>query len=176
MSTKIRRGNVVNPINCKRTFRRPTCAILERCSFWGRSHWKALHNEITCLYLGVIYFIYMFRVWGLNMLMLASGIVGSSKFKWRQHTGVPIYRNLPDNLFLLKNKRLAHWFPGTKQSGPYGPTSKLGDSRHYPINWQLSWVVTATFSIVPLKLKQLAPVFMTHLTSAAKIWLSQNIM
>ena len=88
------------------------------------------------------------------------------------HFVFPIYRNLPDNLFLLKNKS----FPGTKQSGPYGPISKLGDSRHYPINWQLSWVVTATFSIVPLKLKELAAVFTTHLTSAAKVGLSQNIM
>ena len=37
-----------------------------------------MHNEITCLYLGVINFIYMFRVWGLNMLMLVRGIVGRS--------------------------------------------------------------------------------------------------
>ena len=45
-----------------------------------------LRNEIMCLYLGVINFIYMFRVWGLNnfMLMFASGIVGSSEIKLRQ--------------------------------------------------------------------------------------------
>ena len=35
-----------------------------------------MHYEITLLYLGAKYFIYMFRVWGLNMLMFASRIVG----------------------------------------------------------------------------------------------------
>ena len=37
------------------------------------------------------------------------------------------------NLFLLKNKRLAYWFPGTKPFGPYW-------SRDYPRNWRLSWL------------------------------------
>ena len=36
------------------------------------------HGGIARLYLGVITFIYMFRVWGLNMLMLVRGIVGRS--------------------------------------------------------------------------------------------------
>ena len=44
----------------------------------GEDPVKGLHNEITCLYLGVINCIYMFRVWGLNMLMLVRGIVGRS--------------------------------------------------------------------------------------------------
>ena len=42
--------------------------------------------KITCLYLGVINFIYMFPVWYLIMLMVASGIVGSSEVKLRQQT------------------------------------------------------------------------------------------
>ena len=49
----------------------------------------ALPNEITCLYLGVINFIYMFWVRGLNMLMFASGIVGSSGIKLRRRRGFP---------------------------------------------------------------------------------------
>ena len=49
-----------------------------------------LRNEITFLYLGVINFIYMFLVWGLNnfMLVFASGIVGSNEIKLRQQKGV----------------------------------------------------------------------------------------
>ena len=49
-----------------------------------------LCNEITCLYLGVINFMYMFRVWGLSnfMLMFASGIAGSSEIKLRQQKRV----------------------------------------------------------------------------------------
>ena len=49
----------------------------------------ALLNEIMCLYLGEINFIYMFRVWGLSMLKFASGIVGGSEVKLRQQKGVP---------------------------------------------------------------------------------------
>ena len=48
----------------------------------------AMHNEMTSLYLGVIKFIYMFWVWGLNMLMFASGIAGTSCLKLRQQMGV----------------------------------------------------------------------------------------
>ena len=49
----------------------------------ARPRCTAMHNEITCLYLGVTNYIYMFRAWGLNMLVFASGIVGSSEVKLR---------------------------------------------------------------------------------------------
>ena len=35
----------------------------------GGSQRSSMHDEITLVYFGVKYFIYMFRVWGLNMLM-----------------------------------------------------------------------------------------------------------
>ena len=35
----------------------------------GWSQRSSMHDEITLVYFGVKYFIYMFRVWGLNMLM-----------------------------------------------------------------------------------------------------------
>ena len=49
-----------------------------------------MHDEITPVYFGAIYFIHMFRVWGLNMLMFASGIVGSSDVKLRQQLGISL--------------------------------------------------------------------------------------
>ena len=50
----------------------------------GHDDRQCMHDEITLVYFGATYFIYMFRLCGLNMLMFASRIVGISEVKLRR--------------------------------------------------------------------------------------------
>ena len=73
-----------------------------KCEFWKYS--QRGHDEITLAYFSAKYFIYM--VWGFNIVMFASGIVGSSEVKSHQQQGIS--RSRPVCALLLPWLALAH--------------------------------------------------------------------
>ena len=62
---------------------------------------SSMHDEIALVCFGVKYFIYMFRVWGINMVMFASGSVCSSEVKLRQQLGISRSRPVCASRLLL---------------------------------------------------------------------------